>query len=146
MQMNAKNGYQAYRDAQAQELDQAKLILMMFAGAIRFLDRALEIGTSDLRESGKYISKAKNVILELISSLDLEHSGEMGAILFRAYQGLFVKLNVAHMRDDLVKVAEVRGSLAELEDSWKRVFASPEYQVFRRNPAEYRAALQAGEL
>lgn len=144
--MNAKNGYQAYQDAQAQELDQAKLILMMFAGAIRFLNRSLEVGKSDRGESGKYISKAKNVILELISSLDMDNSGEMGAILFRAYQGLFLKLNAAHMRDDMEKVAEVRDSLAELEGSWKQVFASPEYQAFRRNPARYRAALQAREI
>ncbi len=142
MYMNAKNGYQAYRDAQARELDQSKLILMMFAGAVRFLDRSLEIGETDPAESGKYIAKAKNVILELISSLDMDNSGEMGPILFRAYQGLFLKLNTAHMQNDTQRIAEVRNSLLELEDSWKQVFASPEYQVFRNNPAQYRASLR----
>ena len=144
MQMNARNGYQVYREAQAQELDQAKLILMMFAGAIRFLDRAMELGDGNPLEAGKYLSKTKKVILELISSLDMDNSGEMGAILFRAYQGLFLKLNTAHMRNDARRIAEVRGSLAELEDSWKQVFASPEYQDFRKNPTQLRATIHGG--
>lgn len=145
MRTNTKKGYEAYRDAQAQELDQAKLILMMFAGTVRFLDRALEIGDRNLVEAGKYLSKAKKVIMELISSLDMNNSGEMGPILFRTYQGLFLKLNTAHMLNDMHKIAEVRNSMAELEDSWRQVFASQEYQNFRRDPEQFRASLQGGE-
>jgi flagellar secretion chaperone FliS len=145
MRTNTKKGYEAYRDAQAQELDQAKLILMMFAGAVRFLDRALEIGDGNMFEAGKYISKAKKVIVELISSLDITNSGEMGPILFRTYQGLFLKLNTAHMQNDMRKTAEVRNSMAELEDSWRQVFASQEYQSYRRDPEQFRVSLREGE-
>lgn len=137
--MNAvKRGYLAYQEAQAHELDQAKLILMMFAGAIRFLDKALEVQKTDTMEMGRFISKAKNVILELISSLDIESGGEMGAILLRAYRGLFIKLNAAHMENDPRKISEVRNSLAELEESWKLVFAGWEYQAFKKNPEYFR--------
>jgi flagellar protein FliS len=138
---NIRKAHLAYREFQAQEHDQAKLILMMFAGAVRFLDKAIEIHARDKRESGKYISKTKNIILELIASLDIENSGEMGAILLRAYQGLFTKLNAAHLQDDMEKAAEVRASLAELEESWKQVFASPEYQNFKQDREHFRSSL-----
>lgn len=141
MKTNMKRGYQVYQDAQAQELDQAKLILMMFAGAIRFLDRALDIGNMNDEHAGKFINRAKKVILELISSLDMDNAGEMGAVLFRAYHGLFLKLNTAYMQNDIRKIEEVRGSLAELEDSWRHVFSSPEYQRFQQNREQFRASL-----
>ncbi|MHB9030742.1 MAG: flagellar export chaperone FliS, partial [Candidatus Latescibacterota bacterium] len=129
------------QEVQAQELDQAKLVLMMFAGAVRFLDKAIELHFRDRMESGKYISKTKNIILELIASLDVENSGEMGTILLRAYRGLFTKLNEAHFRDDMEKAAEVRASLAELEESWKQVFASPEYHRFKQDRDQFRSSL-----
>ena len=139
----AKRGYMAYQEAHAQELDQAKLILMMFAGAIRYLNKALELQKTDAAEMERSISKAKNVILELISSLDIDNGGKMGPILLRAYRGLFLKLNTAHLENDTRKIAEVRNSLAELESSWKQVFASSEYLVFKKNRDRFRA-LHAG--
>jgi len=129
----ARRGYEAYQEAQAQELDQAKLILMMFAGAVRFLSKAVESADADTVEADRYISKTKKIILELISSLDIENSGEMGAILLRAYRGLFLKLTAAQIQHDMRAVGEVRASLVELEDSWKTIFSGPEYRLFVEN-------------
>lgn len=125
------NGIAAYQEAQARELDQAKLILMMYAGAIRFLDKALDISETDRRESSAYISRTKDVILELIASLNLDEGGEIGEILLHTYRRLFTKLNIAYIDDDYGKVDEVRQSLVELEDAWKQIFNSPAYQEFK---------------
>ena len=135
-----KKGYGIYQEAHAQELDQDQLILMMYAGAVNFLNKALLAAKSDVIEMGINIAKAKKVILELMSSLDIEEGGEMGEILFRMYRRLFNKLNAAHMGDDTEKIAEVRDSLVELEDTWKQVFASEEYGKFKEN----RAVLKQG--
>lgn len=127
------SGIAAYQEAQAQELDQAKLILMMYAGAVRFLDKAMALSNTDRRESGAYISRTKDIILELIASLNLDEGGEIGEILLHTYRGLFTKLNIAYIDEDYGKVDEVRQSLADLEDAWKQVFNSPEYQEFKRS-------------
>ena len=126
-----EEGYITYQKARADELEQSELILMMFSGAIHFLDRALELPESDKIEMSKYVSKAKNVLLEIMSSLNMEDSEEMGKILFKAYRGLFIKLNAAHIVDDTKKIKEVRDSLAELEDAWKQIFKSEEYTNFK---------------
>jgi len=129
----ADHGFSAYQEARAHELDQAKLILMMFAGSINFLNKALEAAHNNQHGMGKFVTKTKNIILELITSLNMEESGEMGEILLRAYRGLYLKLNAAYFQNDLVKIAEVRDSLMELEESWKIVFQSDEYQDFKRD-------------
>lgn len=125
------SGYAAYQEAHAYDVDQAKLILMMFSGSINFLNRAVEAADKDNDTMQKNVSKAKKVILELISSLNIDSSGEMGETLLKAYKGLFIKLNVAYVENDVTKIIEVRDSLAELDGSWKKVFQSPEYQEFK---------------
>lgn len=127
------NGYAVYQNAQADHLDQARLILMMFAGSINFLNKAINVAHRNKKEMMTLISKTKNVLLELIASLNLEQSGEMGEILLRTYRSLFIKLNVAYIDEDIDQIKEVRDSLIELEDAWKKVFQSPEYQDFKRD-------------
>ena len=132
------HGYNVYKTAQANELDQAQLILMMYRGAVNFLDKALEAGINDKIQMSQYISKAKQVIIELMLSLNLDDSGKMGEMLLDMYQRLYKKLNVAHMRDDRVKIAEVRDSLEELEETWRRVFQSAEYKKFKEDREQFR--------
>jgi flagellar secretion chaperone FliS len=140
----AHNGYIVYKNAQAEQLDQARLILMMFAGSINYLNKAIIVAQSDLKEMTKLVSKTKNVLLELIASLNLEQSGDMGEILLRTYRGLFIKLNVAYIENDIDQIKEVRDSLVELEDAWKKVFQSPEYQDFKRDRNQFYNKQQLG--
>ena len=131
----AHNGYKVYQNAQADYLDQARLILMMFAGSINFLNKAINVANRNQKEMANLISKTKNILLELIASLNLEQSGEMGEILLKTYRSLFIKLNVAYIDNDIDQIKEVRDSLIELEDAWKKVFGSQEYQDFKRDRA-----------
>lgn len=131
MKSNAQQGYQAYRTFQASELDQKKLILMMFNGSIGFLDKTLELLEENPVKAGEYLKKAKSVLLELMSSLNLDEGGEMGEILYGTYQRLFTKLNAAHMADDIEKIREVRHSLVELGEAWQQVFESDEYHKLK---------------
>jgi len=139
----SRQAYGAYQNAHANELDQAHLILMMYRGAVNFLDKAIEGGKTDKVVMSHYVSKAKSVIIELMMSLNVEDGGTMGETLLDMYQKLFKKLNVAHMRDDSRGVTEVRNSLEELEETWKRVFASDEYKRFKANPDQFKMNLSA---
>ena len=130
-----QKGFQAYQEAQANQLEQSQLILMMFSGGIKFLDKALELAENDKVGMSENVLKAKNVLLELISSLNIEDSGEIGNTLLNAYKRLFQKLNAAHMNDDTLKIREVRDSMAELEDVWEKIFSSEEYKKFKMTRA-----------
>ncbi|MCD6308912.1 MAG: flagellar export chaperone FliS [Candidatus Latescibacteria bacterium] len=136
--MYKQQAYSAYQQAQAQEYDQAQLILMMYRGGINFLNKALEAGKTDKVQMGHYVSKAKKVLLELMLSLNTEEGGQMGEVLLNMYQRLFKKLNTAHMIDDRRHIAEVRDSLEELEDVWRQIFTSDEYRKFKEDRDKFR--------
>ena len=114
------------------EYDQSELILMMYSGAVGFLEKALAVADRDPVAMSGYLSKAKNVLLELMSSLNLDESGEVGGLLLNTYSRQFHTLHVAQMTNNAEKVAEVRDSLIEIEDAWKDVFESEEYLAFKR--------------
>jgi len=138
-----KQAYGVYQEAQANELDQAQLVLMMYRGAINYLNKALESGRTDKVMMGHYISKAKRVIIELMLSLNIDETGNMGEMLLDMYQRLFKKLNVAHMLDDRRKITEVKESLEVLEETWHTVFASEEYSRFKDNPEQFKRKVMA---
>ena len=131
-----QKGFEAYQEAQANQLEQSKLVLMMFSGGIKFLDKALELAETDKAGMSENVSKAKKVLLELISSLNIDDTGEIGNTLMNAYRRLFQKLNAAHMNDDTVKIKEVRDSMAELEEVWQKIFSSKEYEAFKISRAQ----------
>ena len=65
--------------------------------------------------------------------MNIEDSGEIGEMLLKTYRSLFIKLNVAYIENNIEKISEVRDSLKGLEESWQKVFRSPEYQEFKKN-------------
>ncbi len=142
--MYKQQAYGAYQQAQAQDYDQAQLILMMYRGGINFLNKALEAGKTDKVQMGHYVSKAKKVLIELMLSLNVKDSGQMGEVLLNMYQRLFRKLNAAHMADDRRKIGEVRDSLEELEDAWRQIFSSEEYRKFKGNRNQFKQNLVNG--
>ena len=125
-------GIRVYQQAHENEIEQSTLILMMYSGGIGFLDKALAAKDTDRRLADDQILKAKNVLLELMSSLNLDEGGDMGQLLFRTYRSLFVKLTSAHIAGDFARIAGVRDELKELESAWKEVFDGDEYRFFKQ--------------
>jgi flagellar protein FliS len=114
------------------EFDQAELIMMMFSGAVNFLDKAIEISRTDKIMMGAHISRAKTILLEIMSSLNLQEGGEIGKILLDTYSRQFRTLHLAQMTEDVQKIIPIRDSLMELGEAWKEVFNSEEYLAFKR--------------
>ena len=68
----------AYMQTQITTTNQGELLLMLYAGAIKFLTRAREeIEKKNYSEKGMLISKAMDVIAELDGSLNMERGGEL---------------------------------------------------------------------
>lgn len=130
MTVTQHKGFSAYREARINEFEQSELILMMYSGAVNFLEKALAASNNKL-EMGQYVMKAKKILLELMASLNIEDSGEIGRLLLNTYSRQYHTLHAAHLTDDVNKIGLVRDSLIELEDAWKQVFKSEEYLNFK---------------
>ncbi len=112
-------GYDAYKETQIKTADSLKLIVMLYDGAIKFLNGALEF----LKEKrydrvNTNIIKAQDIIAELLLSLDLENGGEIAKNL----QSLYLYMNKRLLEGNISKkpepIQEVIKLLSNLREAW----------------------------
>ena len=98
----------------------AKLILMLYEGALKFANfakKAIEKG--DIEKKVTYIIKTSNIFIELINSLDFEKGGQIAYYLngLYAYQlELLAKANAENKSEYIDQVIHV---IKELIEAWK---------------------------
>jgi flagellar secretion chaperone FliS len=115
-------GSNAYKKASVTTKDQGTLILMLYDGAIRFLKTAInKIEANDLEAAHTSISRAKNIISELLTSLNTDESGRVGVGLKSLYVYMFNRLIDANIQKKGEYLAEVCELLTELRDGWRGV-------------------------
>ncbi|MCP4754012.1 MAG: flagellar export chaperone FliS [Proteobacteria bacterium] len=115
-------GNNAYKKASVTTKDQGTLILMLYDGAIRFLKVAInKIKTEDLEEAHNAITKSKNIISELMTSLNVDSSGRVGASLKSLYVYMFNRLIDANIQKKADYVEEVCELMTELRAGWRTV-------------------------
>lgn len=115
-------GNNAYKKASVNTTDQGTLILMLYDGTIRFLKVAItKLEEKDLEAAHKSISKAKNIISELLSSLDTDKGGNVGQNLHQLYTYMYNRLIDANVQKDLTHLVEVRDLMLELRDGWVQI-------------------------
>ena len=113
---------QAYKKAAVTTKDQGTLILMLYDGTIRYLKTAVnKINKEDLEGAHNAISKAKAIISELMTSLNMEQSGRMGASLKSLYVYMFNRLIDANIQKKATYIEEVCDLMSELRDGWRAV-------------------------
>lgn len=114
--MNAQ-AYDQYKKTSIESVGPGKLLLMLFEGAIRNIDSAKKaILDKDINLAHNQIIKTQNIILELISSLNMEY--EISNQLFYLYEFMFYQLTLANAGKDIKILDEVRALLSEFHGVW----------------------------
>lgn len=112
-----------YKMTQVNTADQGKLILMMYDGAIRFVEIAkTRLTENDVAGKGIYISKAEAVISELMASLNMEAGGEVAVSLEKLYVFMNKQLRIANVNKDTKPLDVVLNILNELKEAWVKIF------------------------
>ena len=113
---------QAYKKAAVSTMDQRKLIIMLYDGAIRFLGKAVTaMEEGDGYEAHRNLSKAKSIIAELLGSLNLEKGGDIASNLQRLYTYMFNELIDANMKKDAGRILQVSDLLKDLRSGWQEL-------------------------
>ena len=116
------NPYMKYKKTQIETADQGKLIMMLYDGAIKFVNKALELMANkkrnNIEEIHKNIIKAQDIIVELMSSLNMEI--EFSQKLFSIYMYINKRLIDANMKKTSEPLIEVKKYLVELRDAWEK--------------------------
>ncbi|HUJ74752.1 MAG TPA: flagellar export chaperone FliS [bacterium] len=114
-------GYtQAYQKVAVNTVDQRKLILMLYDGAIKFLTQGVErMRAGEIFEAHNNLIRGKSIIAELLASLNLEAGGEIAQNLQRLYAYMFNALIDANLNKDASRVEHVVHLLKELRAGWQ---------------------------
>jgi flagellar secretion chaperone FliS len=128
MSLSRKSSYNsgmgdAYKSNEISTVSQAKLIVMLYEGAVRFLDTAYEhIGNPKKYDVVNInLVKAGDIISELTVSLNLDEGGKVANDLLALYVYFKRRLLEANIQKDGKIIKEVRNHLNELKTAWEEL-------------------------
>ena len=118
--------WNSYRQVATQTAQPGQLVLMLFDGAIRFLERALlGFEHTDPLEFNVTINnnllRALAIINELNASLDTDQGGEFAANQRRLYNYMEWRLQQSNLRKHKPGIVEIIGILGSLREAWAQM-------------------------
>jgi len=115
----AGNPYAQYQQAQVDTASPERLLLMLYEGAIRFLNAGRKgILERKYEMAHQNIVKAQDILTEFMATLNMKDGGEFAQYLFDLYEYLNSRLTVANIQKDVAIVDEVLGFVRELHEAW----------------------------
>jgi flagellar secretion chaperone FliS len=111
-----------YRETEAQSRTPVELVVMLYDGALRFIDVAgASIERNDIEARGRAIARALDILSELRSTLDHEKGGDIAESLERLYAYITGRLVDASAKRDTRPLQEATTLLTTLRDGWSEV-------------------------
>ena len=122
MRYNA-NPWLSYRQVATKTATPGQLVLMLFDGALRFLDKALVgFDLDDPLDSNLAINnnilKAQEILRELNMSLNMEKGGELANTMRRLYNYYNLQLSQSNLQKDPSGVELVIRLLSVIRGAW----------------------------
>ncbi len=129
MTTSARNPWKAYRQVATQTAPPGQLVLMLYDGGIRFLERALTgFDNTDPGERNLTINnnlhRALDIVRELNVCLNTEAGGQLAQTLRNLYSYMEGRLLESNLKKRRTGVDEVIGQLKELRDAWATMLAN----------------------
>ncbi len=123
--MAPTNPYNQYKQTQISTANQGKLIVMLYDGAIKFLNIALDnIEPMRYDVVNTNIIKAQDIITELLLSLNMNEGGEISQNLFSLYMYFKRQLLEANMRKDPEMIKQILKLMKDMRDAWDQISAT----------------------
>ena len=121
--MSTYSNYQnAYKKASVNTLDQNKLIIMLYDGAIKNANFAVQyMESGEIEKVHDSLIKTKNIVTELLATLNMENGGEIAKNLKSLYSYMFSLLIEANMEKKSKPVLTVIDLLKELRGAWIQI-------------------------
>ena len=127
--MPAANPWKSYRQIATQTAPPGQLILMLFDGALRFLERGLTgFNCSDPAEANMTVhnnfQRAQDIIRELNRALNLPQGGECAETFRQLYDYFERKIWESNLKKRPEGAREVIQHLTVLRDAWAAMLAN----------------------
>tara|TARA_B100001123_G_scaffold321328_1_gene360363 strand:- start:204 stop:644 length:441 start_codon:yes stop_codon:yes gene_type:complete len=119
------------RSYKAQSIETAspgKLVLMLFDGALRFMDAAKkgfeeEDFTKRNEDVNNNLIRAQNIVMELQGSLDMSVKGDLPGTLYRLYDFVVYQLQQSNLKKDAEPIDHAYKTISELREAWEEMLS-----------------------
>ena len=117
MRQNAARSAEVYRQQQVMTATPEALTLMLYNGAIKFINESIEASKKKkYKKANTSCIKAQNIISEFRLTLKMEY--EISKNLLALYNYAYDRLVEGNMNEDITKLEEAKDILSELRDAW----------------------------
>jgi flagellar protein FliS len=131
-----------YKKSQVETVDQLSLVLMLYDRAILLLDKAREeISEKKYEEKHDSLTKACNIVFELMQSLDQDKGGEIATSLSRLYGFVVREIMDADANLNIKTLDTAKTILSELRTSWEGIKDDPNVKIPDTNTPEVNTGL-----
>ncbi len=131
---NYGNYQNAYKKASVNTLDQTKLIIMLYDGAIKNATFAVEhMKSGQIEKVHDCLIKTKNIVTELMATLNMDRGGDIANNLQSLYSYMFSQLIEANMNKKTEPVVVVIDLLKELRAAWTQINSKKKNDAKRQN-------------
>lgn len=119
MRQNAARSAEVYRQQQVMTATPEALTLMLYNGAIKFINESVEATKKkEYEKANTSCIKAQNIISEFRLTLKMEY--EISKNLLALYNYAYDRLVEGNMNEDITKLEEAKDILSELRDAWNQ--------------------------
>lgn len=146
--MPATNPWKSYRQIATQTAPPGQLILMLFDGAVRFLERGLTgFDCKDPAEANMTIhnnfQRAQDIVRELNRALNLEQGGECAETFRQLYDYFDRKISESNVKKRPEGAREIIIHLTVLREAWAAMLANQGNPAIPPGQVAGRAVTQA---
>lgn len=115
-----RNAADLYQHNSIQTASPAKLILMLYEGAVKFCNIGLDgIREKDIKKANMNIQKAENIIVQLRMDLDMKYP--VAKEFDQVYDYIYRRLVEANMKKDAEILEEALEHIKTMRDTWVEV-------------------------
>ncbi len=127
--MNHNRPWNAYRQITTQTASPGQLVLMLYDGALKFLEKSLVgFDVEDPAESNEMISnnviRAQDILYELNSTLNVQEGGQLAVTLRRLYEYMDDRLIESNLRKSPDGIRDTLRRLTILREAWQNMLRS----------------------
>ena len=116
------NPYAAYLESKVLAASPLELVHLAYQGAIDAVMEARgHLAAGRIIERGRAITRAQQIICELLAALDYKKGGELSSRLAGLYKYMRRRLTDAHVKQADEPMAEVQGLLETIDAGWKEL-------------------------
>jgi flagellar secretion chaperone FliS len=115
-----------YRETEVLTATPGQLVVLLYDHLLVSLRRAsVAMAGQDLELQGECLDKSRNVLTELLVTLDREKGGEVASNLAALYSFLLGELVQVGVRPDIARLDRVTRMISELRDAFAQVSNAP---------------------